>query len=703
MSRTGQWLWLLLILLVALGLRLWQLDRLPPGFHFDESFEGLEAWRILTDASYRPIFLMGNFGVPPLNAYANALTFALFRFWGADVGPTAMRFTAALFGVLGVGVLYGLATELRRLELPAAKLSPAFPLFAAATLAIMRWHIHFSRMGIEPIIVPLLWAGATGLLLHGWRTGRWLSFVGCGALLAACMYTYQGAWVIPFLTGAVALGLIIAEIRIGGIRNWGLGASSRQSPIPNPTSPTLFAQRRKGLWLTAGVAFALFAPLGWFFWQHADLLLLRPAQIAVTGASGAAAGPTPWDNVWATTQMYNAWGQGGDHDPRRNLPGAPALNGWLALPFYLGLLLALWRRLRLTYLIMLSGLIGLLLPGVFSEYAPHFHRILGAAAPTALLCAVGLDGLWGAAKVGWPLSRSAARSSPLWSTAARTLAVSLLLLGAYVSTYDYFVRWAALPDLFYAFDVGLWQMGKSLAALPAEHPVYLTPRTADHPTLAFALQTSRQPRRMPIAFDGRHIFPLTAATTAQPELYAVVEHEDFRTRLLLPEVFPDAVVQTSIADDQGQLYARFYQRPAGSRPQRAPQVTQTVTLGDGIELQGYDVQPASLRPGEVLYLQLYWQVTAMPTVDWTVFSHVVAVEADGKRQVVAGFDSQPGQGSLVTTRWQTGWRILDEYQIPLPASLAPGEYELAIGLYTVSGAQLPAGGAGVLLGKVVIE
>ena len=39
------------ILLAAIGLRFWQIGVLPPGFHLDESFEGLEAWRILTDAS----------------------------------------------------------------------------------------------------------------------------------------------------------------------------------------------------------------------------------------------------------------------------------------------------------------------------------------------------------------------------------------------------------------------------------------------------------------------------------------------------------------------------------------------------------------------------------------------------------------------------------------------------------------------------
>ena len=127
MSRTTRWVILLFVLLGAIGLRFWRLTTLPPGFHLDESFEGLEAWRILTDSTYRPIFLTGNFGVPVLNAYANALMFGLFRLFGSEAGPLAMRTTAACFGVLGVWALYGLAGELRRLEKNKMSLSAPFP------------------------------------------------------------------------------------------------------------------------------------------------------------------------------------------------------------------------------------------------------------------------------------------------------------------------------------------------------------------------------------------------------------------------------------------------------------------------------------------------------------------------------------------------------------------------------------------------
>jgi hypothetical protein len=669
------------LVLAALGLRLWRIDTVPPGFHFDESFEGLEAWRILHDAGYRPLFVTGNFGVLPLNIYANAVTFTLFDLFGGVAGPTAMRVTAAIFGVLAVAALYALADELRRLASPGG-LTIAFPLFAAATLAVMRWHLHFSRMGIEPILTPLLWAGATWLLLRGWRTGSWLSFIGCGFLLAAAMYAYQGAWVIPLLAAGTAMVLIVGKVEPEKERLGEIEGDLRGNPDKSP--------QMIGLALAAAVAALVFAPLAWYFWQHPEQFLLRPAQIAVVGEGGADA--ALGEMAWATVKMFGPFGAPGDQDPRRNLPGAPALNLWQAAPFYLGLVLALWRVRQPAYLIPLVGLFGLLLPGVLSEYAPHFHRIVGAAAPVALFCGFGFDWLW----------QQTGRAGQ-FRLALRGAVVVLFVVGTFVSGRDYFVRWAVLPDLFYAFDVGLWEIGQQIAAQPPDQALYLTPRDAGHPTLAFASATRWGGGAQPVSFDGRHLFPLLDGPSDQPELYIVVEHEDFRTPLLLPAIFPAARVVAELTDRQGQVYARFYERPPAALPQRLPQQERNVTIGDGIELAGYDVQPGSLHRGEILYLQLHWLVKAAPANDWTVFTHLVAENEDGERTVVAGHDSRPGAGSLPTDRWQPGWRILDEYQIALPAELPPGRYELEIGLYQLTGERLPAGQERILLGEVTIE
>ena len=674
-SRTTIRIGFLLVLIIAAGLRLWRIDSIPPGFHFDESFEGLEAWRILTVSSYRPIFLTGNFGVPPLNAYANAITFGIFGALGGEAGPTATRTTAAFFGILGVVAVYLLATELRRLDSwPESSLSLAFPLLAAAMLAVMRWHIHFSRMGIEPIIVPLIWTASTWLLLRGWRTGSKLAFIACGVVLAAGMYTYQAAWFVPLIMLPVA-GILIFDRRS---KNKDRGASSSVNAATPDLGSSLF-----DLLLAAGTATLLILPLLWFFMQNPDLLLLRPTQLVIVGETGSPADNSIGQSIWATAKMFGPLGSPGDMDPRRNLPGAPALNLWLAIPFYLGLGLAFWRIRRPAYAITLIGLIGMLLPGIFSEYAPHFHRVLGASAPVALLGGFGLDWIWSWSRLRrWRLQ---------W------IAVLLLVIGGFTSAQTYFTRWSTLPDLHYAFDAGFWEMSQWIAQQPDDEPLYITPRGDEHPTLAFAW---REPGDVaPHSFDGRHIFPLTQAAAERDEHYLVVEHEDFRTRLLLPEVFPDAVVTREFVDREDNVYARVYTRPALSAAQRPPQVAVDQPVGDGIRLAGYDLLPAAPRPGEMLYLQLHWLTDGAPSEDWTVFTHVID-PADGS--VVAGRDSQPGNGSLPTDHWQSGWRLLDEYQIQLPADLPSGEYGLRVGLYRNNGSTLPDDGLGIDLGTFVV-
>lgn len=691
-GRSITFLLLATVLGLALLLRIWRIDSLPPGFHFDEAYEGLEAWRILTEPHYRPVFLEGNFGVTPLNSYANALTFGIGGALGVAPGPLLMRITAALFGVAGVAAVFLLARELRAHD-RRERLTPAFPIFAAAALAVMRWHIHFSRMGIEPILVPLEWALATWLLLHGWRTHSWLSFTALGAVMAACLYTYQGAWFIPLATGATALLLLLTD-----------RTHPPESAQPNDPPGADDARRSPpwfGLLVALLTALILAAPLLLYFAQNPEWLWLRPSQIEVVGPGGATTTATnagPLQSAWGTLRMFWPLGETGDLDPRRNIPGEPVLPLALAIPFFLGGIVAVRRVRRTPYWVTLLGLASMLLVGALSEYAPHFHRILGASAPTALLIAFGLDALW-----GW---RPAAGPWLRWS------AIVLLVVGAMTGARDYFVRWAALPDLYYAFDEGLWQVGEWIAQQPSDVALFLTPRPADHPTLAFALATRPGSHVPPVTFDGRSVFPVAEDATAQGDAqtgaaaageaaYVVIDDEDFRTPLLLPEVLPAAVVERTFDDDAGEQYATVYRRPAGSETARPPRTVVDREVGDGITLLGYDVLPENPRAGETLYVQIHWGVDKTPLRDWTVFTHVSDASQPDSTPI-AGKDSPPGGGSLPTTRWQPGWRILDEYQIALPADLPAGEYGLAAGLYTVDGQQLPADGGSVPLGVVEI-
>jgi hypothetical protein len=105
-----------------------------------------------------------------------------------------------------------------------------------------------------------------------------------------------------------------------------------------------------------------------------------------------------------------------------------------------------------------------------------------------------------------------------------------------------------------------------------------------------------------------------------------------------------------------------------------------------VTLSGLALDQLQVAPGEPIQLTLQWEALARPDIDYTVFMHLLNSGGD----LVAGHDSQPANGSYPTSIWSPGERIADSHTFPLPASLPPGQYRIAIGLYhQPNGARLP--------------
>jgi len=120
-------------------------------------------------------------------------------------------------------------------------------------------------------------------------------------------------------------------------------------------------------------------------------------------------------------------------------------------------------------------------------------------------------------------------------------------------------------------------------------------------------------------------------------------------------------------------------------PEAAPQMSLEKRFESGIVLQGYDLAANELRPGDDLRLTLYWSAENTPDVDAKVFLHLY----DAQGEIVAQIDQRPFDDTRPPYTWLPGEQIVDLYQLPLPADLRPGTYELAIGLYDpVSGERL---------------
>ncbi len=116
-----------------------------------------------------------------------------------------------------------------------------------------------------------------------------------------------------------------------------------------------------------------------------------------------------------------------------------------------------------------------------------------------------------------------------------------------------------------------------------------------------------------------------------------------------------------------------------------------VHFGEGIELVGFEVEPAN--PGSsttALDLSLYWRALSPMADRYKVFVHLVG--EGGLADVRAQADIYP---HLPTSGWVPGEYLHDQVRLDLPAGLPLGNYRLLLGFYDeVSGARLPVYGAG---------
>jgi Predicted membrane protein len=109
-----------------------------------------------------------------------------------------------------------------------------------------------------------------------------------------------------------------------------------------------------------------------------------------------------------------------------------------------------------------------------------------------------------------------------------------------------------------------------------------------------------------------------------------------------------------------------------------PETPLRAEFGDGIFLKGYSLPDGPFLAGGVLPVTLYWEVETQPSEDFSVFLHVCQ---DCDQPPAAGDDGPPLGGGVPTSIWKPGHPVHDERTVVLPRDLAPGSYQLLVGLY----------------------
>jgi 4-amino-4-deoxy-L-arabinose transferase-like glycosyltransferase len=646
-SRIGRLLLLTAILLVAAFFRLHALGRVPPGLEHDE----VTSWQMADSVlgGRLRIYFTESYGHEPIFSYLMALSVAAF-------GPNwlGVRFWAPFLSLFGLAATYALARRLfdRRVAL-----------VAAGSMAVTVWPIFFARMGLRLNLLPLLlcatllafWKGLETPLTAGGRLPRrgWRWFILSGVLLGATLHTYMASRAVPILLAAFVIYLALFH------------------------RPML-----RGRWPAVGAVFllaaALVAPMAWYISTH-PAAEIRTGQVNEPLVQLLKGNPRPvLQNGLVVLGMF---GFTGEPYWQVNVPGRPVFVEPLTIAlFYGGLLLILWRWRRPRYAFLLIWLAVGLSPSVVTADAPSFPRAF-AALPVAFV----LPGL--AARALWDRGR---RIAP-------AILALTFLLNAGLTYRDYFVDWAANPDVRYTFQSGITRAARYLDADDETTPVVmagLSVHDVDPLTMAVSL------RRRDLAVrwcDTRGALVLPAGAG--------------RFRLLVPDVVPLDPALAERLDRYGEspeihrrgdgttaftLYRVTRADPWRGRTLRLGDALTVVTspevrfqpgdpeglrrphplpvnFGDELDFLGYEWSNGEFAPGGQVALLTYWRARGSLEAERKVFVHLL----DAGSQVRGGHDGL--DAGLATL--QTGDVIVQLHRFWVSAEAEPGEHQVEIGLY----------------------
>ncbi len=433
------------ITLLALGLRLYQLDVLPAGLWRDEARHGLLALRIWQEPAFRPIYVVGGADLPALLFYLMAPIVGIFgpHVWSA-------RLVSAIAGGLTPLALWWAARPL---------VGPPVALTSAALLAWASWSLSMSRWAFPATLDPLFMLTAVGLM---WRA------------LARVIPDSSPTTVPPRTTRPLPTAIVLAAL--AGVCA-GLAAytyhTGRMGPITLAVLTSVCLGRTPRYWRRAAPLLAAAAlagllallPLLHFIAGDWDGYNRRVSNVTVLDSDSTTM-RAPLSLLLHNTGRYLLmWHVAGERNGRHHAPGAPMLDPLSGMLLVLGLGVAIMYRCSTGLAVLLLLLVCNLVPGLLSGNAPHAMRSIGVLAPACVLAALGLSVL-----CAYLPDPAIARERQI---AGRWLAVGFLAGSLLFNTWLYFGQMAHDPAVYNEFYPAETAMARIARA----------PSTTDDPAL----------------------------------------------------------------------------------------------------------------------------------------------------------------------------------------------------------------------------
>ncbi|HIP72725.1 MAG TPA: hypothetical protein EYH05_15180, partial [Anaerolineae bacterium] len=327
-SRITHWLPETAVLLIAAIFRIINLQDVPPGLSQDEVLNA-DIVSFIRQGQHALFFREG-FGHEPLYHYWSVPFQAL-------LGD---NFLSIRLPALFLGMLLAAAT----MRWARRDFGRVTAVTAGLLTAVSWWPVIFSRIGIRPIMEPLLLVGMAWF----WQRKP----VAAGLFLGLSLYTYTGArvvFLIPVLYGLVQL--VAAPNKVARWR------TVRHSAV------------------ILAVALLVYLPMQLTLWAD-PTLQQRVDQLA---------GPLDalrqgdWRPIMQSTLLtLGVFSFTGDPRWTYTWPGRPLFDWVTAVFFYASLIITLIRIRQPKYTLLLVWLAVTLLPGAITPQAPSIIRIIGA-------------------------------------------------------------------------------------------------------------------------------------------------------------------------------------------------------------------------------------------------------------------------------------------------------------------------------------
>jgi 4-amino-4-deoxy-L-arabinose transferase-like glycosyltransferase len=399
---------LLVVILLASFLRIWQIENIPPGLYPDEAINGNEAFFSLKNQSFQ-LFYPENNGREGLYINLLALIFYL-------IGPSifAIRLTTAILGILTIICVYLLGKEL---------FNEKIGLVSSALLSFSFWHINLSHLGFRAILTPLVLSLALYFLLRGLRTRKSYCLILSGFFWGLGFYTYTVFRLAYFLL----LSIMIAYL------------------FKNYKEKERFKFLFKSFLLLGIVAFIIMTPLLIYFIYYPEYFVSRATGVSVFGHPNVL--KNFLNSLIQHLLMFNVRGDG---NWRHHFSNLPMLNPLIGLFFLYGFYIALKNiKKDFKYLILVLWFFTMLLPGALTiEGIPHSLRVVGVIPAVFIISSLGI----------WEAIKNKKQKY--------LILIFILSFSFFYSFTLYFFVWAKNPNVKGAFTQKFVEIGKTLNSIP---------------------------------------------------------------------------------------------------------------------------------------------------------------------------------------------------------------------------------------------